>query len=277
MAFKRITEKEDGTTLEREVYDKVVILNEYSLYTVDRYAYMHNVLIKLLNNIDLDKNLRDYFSKYISGINNLKALKISNLDSLNLNEYKEKIDTISKDLYKENIDNNAEYKLLNAKLFKNEEEFDEFLNKNTDNNDWIAMFQYNDSNIGFGLEFVLSESLYKDNKYEIILFIEKITGNFDMDLLLLYKELLNNFTSISKSKEINKNHVFLDFSKYNYHLEIIILMNRIFSDITYLLNSTSFNRNELFDFDVSKLESDFELFSYLLRHSYDVFEYQYTY
>lgn len=277
MTFKRIKEKEDGTISEKEVYNKVLILKEESLYTVDTYTYMYELLIKLLDNIDLDKDIKDYLRKYISAINNLKALKISNLEYLDLEEYKEKIDTISKDLYKMNLNDNVQYKLLEASLFEDENEYDEFLKENKDNaEEWIGILQAKIDSYNFGLEFALSESLYKENEHEIIVFIEKVTGDFYMDLILKYKELLNNYRNIPKDKDLISGHTFLEFSTYNYHFEIIVLMNKILMDTMYLLNSTSFIRNKLCDFDIFKLKGNFDYFPDFLSRSYDVFEYQYT-
>jgi len=92
-----------------------------------------------------------------------------------------------------------------------------------------------------------------ENQRHVVLAIEKITGNFEDDVVL---SLLNMFENITIDIGIKNHGTSYSICKLNCHQDIAIALRKLVGTICYLKNCTSMRNNEWFSFDEMYLQDN---------------------
>lgn len=236
--------KESGNlevSVEENSYDKIAVLDKvlrrFDTYSV--YSKYAESMLYLIQNAEINLEIKKYFIKMLSMICNMKSFQVEDYSLYNKEDYKNQMKNAISELN---------------------------LSMVTDRN-YIDIVDMKDSvyiNGGYKI-YYLSEEFKEKYKGCATFLVENKTNNFEKDLLNVVFDVFERQLEMSKNiKDISISPI---INEKNIHIEIAHSYNLLKNSICYLRNSQSFRRNELFPYDKVYLERHISLAESLAKHA----------
>lgn len=229
--------------------DKVLIFESpIRFVTMENYSLLFEQVLLYMDNMKKDEDLKKHLLKLLNISANMKNFDVGDFNNYNKEEYRKVMAAGIEKMDETPIIRNFIVE-LNAKEL-NEEEYDIYSNKFPEIKE-LSIFNLKEK--GFVIFF--PDEIFETYKNCIVLSVEKITGDFETDVVL---SLLNIIETLGISTQIKDYGISYDICTLGCHQEFAFALKRIIGTMVYWKNCSSTRDNKLYGFDEIYFHNELE-------------------